>query len=268
LRPRKCSGGPSRPPGPANRPRKYESLRYFIISDIHSNFEALQAVVAEIDTLGAGELLCLGDIVGYGPSPNECCDLLRARNVIAIAGNHDEAAATGAGLERFNPVAREALAWTQDELSEPNRAYLEALPRERTIGDFLMVHGSPVRHFDYILDTHDAEQALDLAAKPLTFVGHSHVAEVYYRGPSGRTSRERLLHGGRIDIVPEYRYIVNVGSVGQPRDRNPQASFGCYDNGVARVEIRRVTYDVDAVRARMVQASLPRILRDRLVAGW
>jgi diadenosine tetraphosphatase ApaH/serine/threonine PP2A family protein phosphatase len=206
--------------------------------------------------------------VGYGPSPNECCELLRARNCISIAGNHDEAAAIGAGLDRFNPVAREALIWTQDELTDQNRAYLEALPRERTIGDFALVHGSPVRHFDYIMGTGDAEQALELAVKPLTFVGHSHVAEVYYRGPTGRTKREPLQHGGRIDIVPEYRYIVNVGSVGQPRDRNPQASFGCYDSDAATVEVRRVTYDVEGVRARMAEASLPRILRERLAAGW
>jgi diadenosine tetraphosphatase ApaH/serine/threonine PP2A family protein phosphatase len=228
----------------------------------------LQAVLAEIDTLGVDQLLCLGDIVGYGPSPNECCDLLRARHATSIAGNHDEAAATGAGLERFNPTARLAILWTQEVLTENNRAYLEGLPRELTIGDFTLVHGSPVRRFDYIMDTHDAEQALELAGKPLTFIGHSHVAEVYYRGPAGRTSQERLQHGGRIDIVPEYRYIVNVGSVGQPRDRNPQASFGCYDSGAASVEIRRVTYDVDAVRARMLKASLPTSLRERLVAGW
>ena len=243
-------------------------MRYAIISDIHSNFEALQAVIAEIDALGEADFLCLGDIVGYGPSPNECCDLLRARKCISIAGNHDEAAATGAGLERFNPVAREAIQWTRTQLSDENRQYLASLPRERTIDGFGLVHGSPVRHFDYIMDTRDAEQALELAAKPLTFVGHSHVAEVYYRNPAGRTSRERLLHGGQIDIVPEYRYIVNVGSVGQPRDRNPQASFGCYDDDAARVEIRRVTYDVEGVSARMQRASLPRILRERLAAGW
>lgn len=225
-------------------------------------------MVDEIDSLGVDALLCLGDIVGYGPSPNECCQLIRERGFVAIAGNHDEAAVTGSGIERFNPLAREAIRWTRTQLTEENRAYLAGLPRERLVGGFLMVHGAPVHHFEYIMDVRDAERAFGLTATPLTFVGHSHVAEVYYQDPAGRTLQQRLLHGGRIDIVPEFRYIINVGSVGQPRDRNPQASFACYDSAAAAVEIRRVTYDVDGVQARMAQASLPLLLRERLASGW
>jgi len=225
-------------------------------------------VIGEIDALGVDELLCLGDIVGYGPSPNECCDLLRARRCVAIAGNHDEAAADKDGGERFNPLAREALQWTRTQLTEENRAYLAGLPRERQLDGFGLVHGAPVHHFDYIMDVLDAKRAFELAAKRLTFVGHSHVAEVYYQDPTGRTLQQRLLHGGRIDIVPEFRYIINVGSVGQPRDRNPQASFATYDAAAGVVEIRRVTYDVDGVQARMAQASLPPLLRERLASGW
>jgi len=254
--------------GKATLSEKSNRLRYGIISDIHSNLEALHAVIAEIDAMGVDALLCLGDIVGYGPSPNECCDLLRARDAIAIAGNHDEAAVRAAGAERFNTLAREAMSWTRTQLTPENRAYLAGLPRERRVGGFAMVHGAPVHHFDYIMDVMDAKRAFEATTEALTFVGHSHVAEVYYQDPAGRTFQQRLLHGGRIDIVPEFRYITNVGSVGQPRDRNPQASFACYDDAIAAVEIRRVAYDIERVRERMAQASLPKPLAERLAAGW
>ena len=247
---------------------KPTSLRYGILSDVHSNFEALQAVLAEIDAIGVDAVLCLGDIVGYGPSPNECCELLSARGVIAIAGNHDEAAVDGAGAERFNSLARAAIDWTQGRLTDENRAYLAALPRERQLDGFALVHGAPVHHFDYIMDVHDAKRAFERTDQRLTFVGHSHVAEVYYQDSVGRTFQQRLAHGGRIDIVPECRYIINVGSVGQPRDRNPQASFAWYDADAGIVEIRRLTYDVDAVQARIASASLPLPLAERLTVGW
>jgi predicted phosphodiesterase len=246
---------------------KQRGLRYGILSDVHSNFEALQAVLAEVDAIGVDAVLCLGDIVGYGPSPNECCDLLRARDVIAIAGNHDEAAVDGAGAERFNSLARAAIQWTQEHLTPENRAYLAALPRERFLDGFGMVHGAPVHHFDYIMDVLDAKRALELTDQRLTFVGHSHVAEVYYQDAGGRTFQQRLAHGGRIDVVPEFRYIINVGSVGQPRDRNPQASFAWYDAAAGIVEIRRLTYDVDRVQARIASASLPPPLAERLTTG-
>lgn len=248
--------------------QKSARLRYGILSDVHSNLEALQAVIAEIDAVGIDALLCLGDIVGYGPSPNECCDLLRQRGVVAIAGNHDEAAATGTGAERFNPMAGEAIAWTREQLTEENRAYLAGLPRERRVDGFAMVHGAPVHHFEYIMDVRDAQRAFELSTDALTFVGHSHVAEVYYQEPGGRTFQQRLLHGGRIDIVAEFRYIINVGSVGQPRDRNPQASFAVFDDAARAVEIRRVTYDIERVRERIAQASLPPTLSERLASGW
>jgi diadenosine tetraphosphatase ApaH/serine/threonine PP2A family protein phosphatase len=187
---------------------------------------------------------------------------------VTIAGNHDEAAVAEAGAERFNTMAREAIAWTRTQLTQENRSFLAGLPRERRIDGFAMVHGAPVHHFEYIMDATDAARAFGLTSERLTFVGHSHVAEVYYQDPAGRTFHQRLLHGGRIDIVPEFRYIINVGSVGQPRDRNPQASFGAYDDAAGVVEIRRVTYDVDRVRERIARASLPPTLSERLVSGW
>jgi diadenosine tetraphosphatase ApaH/serine/threonine PP2A family protein phosphatase len=242
-------------------------MRYGIVSDIHSNYEALKAVVQEIDAIGVDRLLCLGDIVGYGPNPNECCELLRERGCLAIAGNHDEAAVSNRGADLFNNVAREALVWTQGQLKPDNRTYLAGLPRQRQFDGFDVVHGSPVQDFDYIIDVQDARAAFGSVAKHLTFVGHSHVAEVYYQDAAGGTYQQRLAHGGRIEILPEYRYIINVGSVGQPRDRNPLASFGFYDDGARAVEIRRVPYDIEGVQERILRARLPRQLGERLAIG-
>jgi diadenosine tetraphosphatase ApaH/serine/threonine PP2A family protein phosphatase len=243
-------------------------MRYAIISDVHSNLEALKSVLAALDAMGHDTLVCLGDIVGYGPNPNECCALLRERNCVAIAGNHDEAAASNSGIDYFSPLAREALEWNKAALTPENLAYLSGLPRERRIDAFDIVHGAPVYHFDYILDVIDAQAAFARTPASLTFVGHSHVAEVYYQDVEGKTFQQRLHAGGRIEIGPEFRYIVNPGSVGQPRDRNPQAAFALYDEGERFVEVRRVPYDVEAVAGRIDSAHLPAQLGERLSIGY
>jgi diadenosine tetraphosphatase ApaH/serine/threonine PP2A family protein phosphatase len=243
-------------------------MRYGILSDIHSNFDALTAVTADLDGMGMDTLVCLGDIVGYGPSPNECCDLLRARNCIAIAGNHDEAAVMPGEEESFNALARTAIDWTRGELSPVNREYLRSLPREHRFDSFVIVHGAPTHHFEYILNLIDAKSAFERVTAPVTFVGHTHVAEVYYQDAQQQTFHQKLSGGGRVEIAPGYRYIINPGSVGQPRDRNPQASYAYFDDSAGIIEVRRVTYDVMRVRERMEQANLPTQLGDRLTVGY
>lgn len=243
-------------------------MRYGVLSDIHSNVDALTSVLRELDGLEIDTLVCLGDIVGYGPSPNEACDLLRERGCISIAGNHDEAAVTSADAETFNALARRAIVWTRDQLSESNREYLRTLPLEHRFETFAIVHGAPGSPFDYIQTVGDAEAAFEKVSAPVTFVGHTHIAEVYYQDGTGRTYHQRLSAGGRIEIAQGYRYIINPGSVGQPRDRNPQASFASYDDVARLVEIRRVTYDVMRVRERMQDAELPAQLGDRLSIGY
>ena len=243
-------------------------LRYGIVSDIHSNLDALQRVLAELDEAGIDRLICLGDVVGYGPNPNECCELLRRRECIAIIGNHDEAAATEVGTEQFNNLAAQAIDWTRSELTHSNRAYLSDLPREHVFDDFAIVHGSPAAEFDYILSLADARRAFDHARKSLTFVGHSHIAEVYVLDGDGRAYHRRLPRGGRIEIAPDLKYIVNPGSVGQPRDRNPQAAFGLYDGERKVVEVRRIDYDVPSVQKRMEAVRLPHPLSARLEVGY
>jgi predicted phosphodiesterase len=243
-------------------------MRYGVLSDIHSNVDALASVLRELDGLGMDTLVCLGDIVGYGPSPNETCDLLRERGCIAIAGNHDEAAVAGSEAESFNALARKAIAWTRDQLSASNREYLRSLPREYRFDSFAIVHGAPAFHFDYIQNVADAQVAFERVVAPVTFIGHTHVAEVYYQDTGGRTYHQKLSSGGRIEIAPQYRYIISPCSVGQPRDRNPQASFAYFDDAQKVVEVHRVTYDVMRVRERMEQARLPAQLGDRLAIGY
>jgi predicted phosphodiesterase len=258
-------------------------MRYGIVSDIHSNLDALDAVLKELDQEGLDQLVCLGDIVGYGPNPNECCDVLRQRNCLAIAGNHDEAAASADYAEKFNSLAAAAIAWTRNQLTKDNRSFLMALPRERHFDTFDIVHGTPGAHFDYILGITDACNAFEHVHKPITFIGHTHVAEVFFQECSsqplgrlneagapkpGRTFHQRLANGGRIEVTPQFRYIVNPGSVGQPRDRNPQASFARYNEGANVIEIHRVTYDVKRVREKMERVDLPPELAERLSLGY
>lgn len=243
-------------------------MRYGIVSDIHANIDALNAVLRELDRIGMQQLLCLGDIVGYGPDPNECCDELRRRNCLAISGNHDEAAISSEEPDAFNALARQAIAWTKSELSAENRNFLAELPRERSFDTFSIVHGAPVFHFDYILNVSDAQSAFPHAMSQLTFIGHTHVAEVFFQDDAGRAYHLKLSHGGKIDIIDQCRYIINPGSVGQPRDHNPQASFALYDEEQRAVEIRRIDYDVARVQERMQQAQLPPQLSERLTIGY
>jgi len=242
-------------------------LRYGILSDVHSNLPALTTVLDALDEAGAEELVCLGDIVGYGPNPNECVTMLRKRRAVTVIGNHDEAASKASGDEDFNPIARLAIEWTRSALSADNVSFLASLPDTALFDDFAVVHGAPEHRFAYILDAAGARHAFQHVKKPLTFVGHSHVAEVYYQDERGRTYHDRLLHGGLIAIEPEYRYIVNPGSVGQPRDRNPQASFALYDSEARSIDVRRVTYDIASVRRRIEAAHLPSELGARLETG-
>ncbi|MBC5823791.1 MAG: metallophosphoesterase family protein [Candidatus Eremiobacteraeota bacterium] len=243
-------------------------MRYGVISDIHSNLEALQAVLREIDAWGAQALVCLGDVVGYGPDPNECCDLLRARGCLVISGNHDEAAVSDAGVEFFNSVARQALTWTQTQLTPENRVFLAGLPRERKFENFSIVHGAPGAHFDYISDAIDAQRAFARVDSAVTFIGHTHTAEVFYQDGARRTYHQKLAQGGRVTIAPGLRYIINPGSVGQPRDLNPRSSCALFDEDREEVEIRRVTYDVGRVRERMRDVNLPSELGARLIVGY
>jgi diadenosine tetraphosphatase ApaH/serine/threonine PP2A family protein phosphatase len=241
-------------------------VRFAVVSDIHSNLEALGAVLARIAPDDG--LLCLGDVVGYGPQPNECIAALRERASVCVLGNHDVAAVDGYGLKYFNPYAKDAIAYTQRVLSAESLAWLDELAYEYRAPRYLLVHGAPVDYFTYILDKADARRAFEATDAALIFVGHSHIAEYYEEpAPGAPLEHKHMQRGGMLRLRKGSRYVINVGSVGQPRDLNPEASFAFYDEAAGTIEWERVPYAIAEVQAKMEAAALPEYLVLRLNDG-
>jgi diadenosine tetraphosphatase ApaH/serine/threonine PP2A family protein phosphatase len=241
-------------------------VTFALLSDIHGNLDALSAVLARVPAEDG--LLCLGDVVGYGPQPNECIAAIRARATVCILGNHDVAAVDGYGLEYFNPNARLAMAYTRSVIAPESLTWLDGLAYEHRAPGYLLVHGAPVDYFTYILDKADAERALDATDAPLIFVGHSHIAEYYERVPGRKAlAHKHMQHGGTLKLREGGRYVINVGSVGQPRDLNPEASFAFYDEAAGTVVWQRVPYPIASVQTKMEDAGLPEALVLRLNEG-
>ncbi|HEY9086410.1 MAG TPA: metallophosphoesterase family protein [Candidatus Tyrphobacter sp.] len=240
-------------------------MRYAIVSDVHANLESLERAFAHL--LPDDVVVCLGDSVGYGPNPNECLALLRARARHAVLGNHDLAALENFGIEYFNDAAREAILWTQGVLDDPGRAWLNTLGYELRFPEFLLVHGAPVRYFDYILEKRAAAAAFEATDSPLIFIGHTHIAQHWVREPNGSLGHRHMQRGGELSIEPGKRYIIDVGSVGQPRDLNPEACFVLYEPERGRIEWVRYDYPIAQVQRKIREARLPAYLADRLQAG-
>ena len=243
-------------------------LRYLVISDIHANLEALDAVLA-----AAGphdHALVLGDLVGYGADPNAVIDRVRALPAATlIRGNHDK---VGAGLENtdgFNYLARHAITWTTNTLTPERRQWLAALPQGPTIIDDLVeiCHGAPFDEDVYIFDDLDAMRALRVARRPLCLFGHTHVVAGY--NVTNKTDIVAPVHGTSIRIPPNggSRFLVNCGAVGQPRDGDPRAAYGLLDSSARTLTLERVEYDVSAAQAKIVAAGLPDVLAQRLAVG-
>lgn len=241
------------------------ALRYAIVSDVHGNLEALRAVLADAAPR-ADALVCLGDTVGYGADPVACVETIATRARIILGGNHEWAVAGRLDPRWFNPYARAAVEWTVEQLDEPHRAWLGALPLVSQVAGATLVHASPERPeaWDYVVTPEDGFAALGACATPWCFIGHSHLPGVWSLGPDGARHRPGA---GRLVAQPGVRYLVNVGSVGQPRDRDRRAAYAVWDAERGLVEIRRVAYDVAEARRKIVTAGLPRFLADRLAAG-
>jgi diadenosine tetraphosphatase ApaH/serine/threonine PP2A family protein phosphatase len=235
------------------------------VSDVHGNLESLELALSLLKP--GDELACLGDMVGYGANPNECVRLLRDRAKHAVLGNHDLAALENFGTEFFNDAARAAIEWTQTVLADDCRAWLNSLSYELRFPGFLMVHGAPVNYFEYILDKRAAAKAFERTDAPLVFVGHTHIAQYWVREPDGTIGHKHLQHGGELTLEGGRRYIVDVGSVGQPRDLNPEASIVFYEPAESRVEWTRYAYPIATVQAKIRRMHLPDYLADRLEAG-
>ena len=240
---------------------------YGLISDIHGSLEALEAVLAELKDCDA--FLCLGDLVGYGPDPEACIDRVRELpGLVCIAGNHDLAVVNRFDVTWFNDHAREAVFWTQRQLSSEHLAYLASLPLRARAADAELVHGSLPNEMDYITTAWEAASCFEAMVGDLCFVGHTHVAEYYWqRDHSCLPEQKALWSGGTVPLAEDLRYIVNPGGVGQPRDGNRAASCGLYNTESRSVEVRRVAYDVESVQAKMREARLPEYLASRLAKG-
>lgn len=240
-------------------------MKFALVSDIHGNLESLTAVFGRIEP--DERILCLGDIVGYGPNPNECLALVRERAFATILGNHDVAAVDSHGLAYFNDAAREAIEWTQGVIAPDLVAWLDGLSYEVRMPEYLLVHGAPVDYFRYVLDKASAARAFADTDAPIVFVGHTHVADYYALAPDGAIAHEFRQTEGSLRLEPGFRYIVNVGSVGQPRDLNPDASFVRYDSDAGTIAWCRVAYEIAETQRKIGEVRLPSALARRLAVG-
>jgi diadenosine tetraphosphatase ApaH/serine/threonine PP2A family protein phosphatase len=243
-------------------------MRYAIVADIHANLAAFMAVLVDIEHRGeAEEVWCLGDIVGYGPEPHQCIELLRQTNHICVAGNHDLAAIGEVDTYEFNPDAAAACQWTARQLTPQDVAYIKSLPLVIEKDDFTLAHGSPREPiWEYILSISTARQNFAYFKSKFCLVSHSHVPLVFSYGKTGSCSFSQFSDNEEL-VLGEERLIINPGAVGQPRDGDPRASYAIYDSEMGKVNLYRVPYDIAATQAKMVEQRLPIRLVARLSYG-
>lgn len=241
-----------------------------ILADIHSNLEAFEAVLSELEKLKIKKIWHLGDIVGYGPNPNECIELIRKKKIISLAGNHDLAVVGKISTIDFNPYATQAIKINSQEITEKNKKFLESLfltlkPQK----DVVLAHGSirdPV--WEYLLETYDAKENFPLFLEKVLFVGHSHIPIIFEK-------REGKIYQFRfppdkafLKFKKNSRYIINPGGVGQPRDHNPKTSFVIFDSENQTLEYHRLEYPYQKTQEKMKKEGFPQFLIDRLAIGY
>ena len=248
-------------------------MRFLILSDIHGNIDALDAVLARAPRDSYDRLLVLGDLVGYGANPNEVVDrIFDLKPDVMIRGNHDKVATGVAGIDSFNRIAAEAARWTKSALTEENHRRVAALPAgpKNVDRDVEVCHGTPFDEDAYVFDEEGAERALESAHRQICFFGHTHVPVAYVRKGSDLTVVSPQPGGAEptvINVLEKSRYLINPGSIGQPRDTDPRAAYAIYDSRKQRVEIRRVPYRIDFAQQRITEAGLPESLAFRLGLG-
>ncbi len=242
-------------------------MRYLILSDIHSNWEALQAVLISADGQ-YDRIVCCGDFIGYGADPNRVIDWARENVSFAVRGNHDRACVELEDLEWFNPIARAATIWTHHELTEANKEYVRNLAKgPLPVNGFEVVHGSPLNEDEYLVSLNEAAEAFAYVNTRVVFFGHTHLQ-------GGFESHGRKIWGISaeanpmlLDLNADSAYLLNPGSVGQPRDEDPNAAYILYDPDDQFLFYHRVPYDVGVAQEKIVNAGLPKLLADRLAVG-
>lgn len=239
-------------------------MRYAIIADIHGNWEAFQAVLADAKAMQCTHYACLGDVVGYNANPKECLDVVREMGMPCVKGNHDEYCSSETDLEGFNPHAAEAINWTRDQLTLDDRKWLRDLRYIRLVASFSIVHATldgPQR-WGYVFDKLAAAASFTYQNTSVCFFGHTHVPVAFMK--------DSMVRGGtysKFKLEPGKKYFVNVGSVGQPRDGNPKSAYVVYDLEEGTIEIRRLDYDMATTQQKIIAAGLPQRLADRLALG-
>ncbi len=243
-------------------------MRVGILGDIHGNLEALTAVVEAVRQEGVDEWVQVGDIVGYGPEPSACIDIVRDLGCIVCRGNHDEAVLGWLDTAYFNNFARAAIEWTRTQLRPEDFDYLRSLQLVVERRDYTVVHGTLhlPDQFGYVVSSVEARDSLHLQKTFMCFVGHSHVPAIYLQQPQGQLDVV-FQSEAEVSVSNYAKVLMNVGSVGQPRDEDPRATYAIYDSVTKTAAIRRVKYDIASVQRKIRSAGLPEMLAHRLSLG-
>ncbi len=239
-------------------------MRFAIFGDIHANLHALHAVMEDARKQACTHFVCMGDVVGYNAYPRQCVELVRSLDCPVIKGNHDEQASMLGEQEGFNPLAEEAMNWTRSQLDAQDKDWLRALRLQRQVRDFTIVHATldTPHKWGYIFNQLDAAASFNYQNTALCFIGHTHTPKAYVRDGSVRT-----LPFEGLQLLSGKKYLINVGSVGQPRDGDWRASYVVFDTTLPEVILRRVEYDLRGAQQAILDAGLPKKLSDRLAAG-
>jgi predicted phosphodiesterase len=241
------------------------TLKIGVIGDIHGNLEALTAVLEILEAEHVDDVVCVGDVVGYGADPVECIRIVRERTSVVVAGNHDYGAVGKQALDYFNSAAREAVLWTGKQLSDEDRRWLSNLPLVHRSKEYELVHASFYRPeaFEYIFNPEEATPSFTFQKSKLAFFGHTHWPSTFLDGEPVRHSIQKV-----VPIDPPGKVLINVGAVGQPRDSDPTASVVILDLGKGRVNFKRAQYDIQAAAKKIIDAGLPASLAERLCHGF
>ena len=239
-------------------------MRYAVLSDIHANLEALDAVLADARAQGCDDFVCLGDVVGYNANPSECVKRIQELQCPVVKGNHDEQASIAAPTEGFNELAEEAIGWTREHLSAADKAWLADLRLTRQVRDFTIVHATldTPGQWGYVFNDLDAIASFTYQHTPLCFFGHTHWPTAFVRDEN-----VQRIAVGQIALGAGRKYFINPGSIGQPRDRDWRAAYCIYHTDRQVVEERRVKYDFETAQRKIREAGLPARLADRLAVG-
>lgn len=242
-----------------------EENKIAIISDIHANIEALKEVLKDIEKEGVNTIICLGDLVGYGPNPNEVVEAIKERAKIVIKGNHDDGIINSDILFNFNEYGIKAIEWQKRIIDFRNIDFLKQLENEKTFEEFQIVHGSLSDYYKYIMTIYDAIEEISFMKRDILFVGHTHRAVIF---ELEKGIYHSFKDGGDFILEKNKKYIINPGSVGQPRDFNPSSSYLIFYPKELRVKFKRINYPFYLTREKIISSGLPEFLGDRLIVGF